>query len=159
VWTLADATDCATIDGNPKASTINTAFGGDWENEGELEDGDTADGLFAASVVDGWGNLPLSGTWTINPTFWTKYSSAVISIHVGGGRFGDSGVMFLVDQGATSGTWSGTQGPNVNGGGLSNIKLWGSGEGGETEVPEPASLALLGLGLLGLGFARRRVAG
>ena len=44
----------------------------------------------------------------------------------------------------------------VLGGGLSNIRLWG--EGGGTTVPEPSSLALLGLGLLGFAVRRRRKA-
>ena len=30
------------------------------------------------------------------------------------------------------------------------------GSGGSTAVPEPGTLALFGLGVLGLGFARRR---
>lgn len=39
--------------------------------------------------------------------------------------------------------------------GASHLEAWGS-TGGGTSVPEPATLSMLGLGLLGLGFAARR---
>lgn len=40
-------------------------------------------------------------------------------------------------------------------GSISHISIWG-GPGTTTNVPEPATVALLGIGLLGAGFAKRR---
>lgn len=44
-------------------------------------------------------------------------------------------------------------------GAISHISIWGreDGGGGQQEIPEPATLALVGLGLLAAGSLRRRV--
>lgn len=144
--------------GNPNAGTIAGYFGGVWTQAGELT-GNGNNGLFTVQVTSGsWGaSAPVSGTWAIDSSFWTTYGVAVISMHVGGGAPGDINepdhFAWLVTPGELSGTWNYIQNLG-NGGGLSNIKLWGSGE--PTRVPDSAStLALIGLGLAGLGVVAR----
>jgi hypothetical protein len=97
-----------------------------------------------------------TGTFSFSPTLWDDNGSLAIGFKFGTGSQPDEWFVYLLQDLVSSGTWSFV---NVfgTGGGLSHLVIYGM-EGGDTNVPEPAMLTLFGLGLLGIGFARRRKA-
>ena len=94
-----------------------------------------------------------SGTWTLNPGT-TGDVGSFVAIHAGNGQ---NDTLFRINSPGLFGTWA-----TLNGHDLSNFDLFGCPAtspscGTPTRVPEPASLALFGTALAGLGlFGRRR---
>lgn len=161
--------------GTLKAADVGAAFGGTWTSAGQRTSNGTSGSLTTNLTSGSWGSDPVSGTWSIAPSFWSTYSSAIISIHVGGGGnnnlvqgSGSGGdddehssvtwFAWVITPSQTSGTWNYS---NTNhGGGLSNMELWGSGQG-NGNIPAPGvpdsgtTLALMGLALVGLALSSR----
>jgi hypothetical protein len=102
-----------------------------------------------------FGQNGTTGSWGIlGPSPWDTYDALAIGFKFGTGNQPDEWFVYSLQQGVTSGLWDFV---NVfgKGGGLSHLTFY-SGAG--TTVPEPATLLLFGLGLLSLGFARRKKA-
>jgi PEP-CTERM motif len=105
--------------------------------------------------LSGTGLGGTSGTWTFNPGS-TNYVVAFLEINAG-----SIGKLYDVDPDKNTGFWD-TSDITVGGNhpALSHLDFYGlaagPGGGGTGDIPEPASLALLGAGLVGLGLTRRR---
>jgi PEP-CTERM motif-containing protein len=122
---------------------LNGSFGSGWT--------DIADGSFTQLTNTNNGS---TGTFSLDPSLWDDYSSLAIGFKFGTGNQPDEWFVYTLNDLVSSGLWS-----FVNtfhrGGGLSHVVIYG---GEKREVPEPTTLALMGLGLIGLGLARRKKA-
>ena len=123
-----------------------------------------------------FGSDTYSGNWTISASApylnpWDFYKNVYIGFHFGGGGVSDASnpdsFILQLSPVDLTGTWelTGTNAEQVKLGGLSNIYLLASGRctdgvpcvrDPQEDVPEPASLALVGLGLVAAVAARRR---
>lgn len=125
-----------------------------------IEKDSTALGLLGGDLR-GSGHNANSGTWSFGADLWDDWSRLFIGFHFGNaGDFESTNPdSFIVELARPDimGTWelAGT-GARLNG--LSNLYLLGVNDGSPppNEIPEPTTLALVGLGLLGAGAARRR---
>lgn len=159
VATLGDAIECRTQDSINlnDSDDLNALFGTNyiWVKEGELTNEGSND-LF--TVNTDFGGTDVTGTWSIDESFWSTYGRAVITMHVGHGGGNPDAFAWLITPGETSGFFS-YERVTGGGGGLSNMFLFGSGipDIPDIKLPEPNIGALLVIGLLSIFFARRRI--
>ena len=143
-YSLSDAAQSACFSGND-SNQINSSFslfgmtGWTLSDKNEGSDGDGVISFTTAPT-----NGAKSGGWAIDTL--AGLDNIVITLKAGNG-FG----AFLLDLTVSdplSGTWA-------SGKGLSHASIYYIGE--PAKVPEPGIFALMGLGLLGIGIARRRI--
>lgn len=116
----------------------------------------TGEGAGSGLVGIGSGQYSQSGTtgtFSLDAGLWETWDEIAVGFKFGTGNQPDEWFVYLLKPLVASGNW---QFVNVfgRGGGLSHIQLYGRSS--VANVPEPGTLALLGLGLLGAGVARRR---
>ncbi|WP_296934586.1 PEP-CTERM sorting domain-containing protein [uncultured Marinobacter sp.] len=95
-------------------------------------------------------------TWEFDASFWNDYSEGALGFKFGTGNQPDEWFVFSLQSLVSSGAWAFIEGSDVRtrGDGLSHVNLYG--KKGDITVPEPGTIALLGLGLVSMTIARRR---
>ncbi len=117
----------------------------------EIEKLEDASGFLGGDWFSVDGLAATSGSVTIEQAVYDQWSDVHIAFRFGNQNNPPDWFSYALS-GVLDAEWSIFQGDNDWA--LSNVALWGK-ENGHT-VPEPMTLGLLGVGLLGLGVAARR---
>ena len=100
-----------------------------------------------------YGNAQL-GLWQIDDSVWDLYSDVMLVLQGGNGdTIPNTYVGYLLEEGED---WGAFLSPYMMGGrrqGISHLSIYLRGS---NAVPEPTTLALIGIGLVGLAYMRRR---
>jgi len=132
------------------------ANGTDWSFIEKSENSNPGSSYGLTYTAGAGDSTSITGSWSFSSTFWDTYGEAALGFKFGTGNTPDEWFVFDVKNGSTGGDWTFFS-TLVNGngtGGLSHMNLYAKEKG--TSVSEPATLGLLGLGLLGLSLTRRR---
>jgi hypothetical protein len=164
VWTSAGATPILCKNPSLNHTFVDSAFVSSCVDAGTGNiNGNPKTDAFLASNADldytgiGSGTFTQkgdSGTFGLSSSLWDEWSSIAVGLKFGTGNKPDAWFVYLLHPGVTAGYWE-FYNKFDRGGGLSHVQLYGV-QRGSTKVPEPASLALVSLGALGLALARRR---
>jgi len=132
-------------------ATFISTYGTGWTELSKIEGPSWGTGNLGLTLPTGQGGT--SGTWEVNSDAWDGYVQGEILAIL---KAGTNAAAYEIDLSVTSGTWDISSDGWIADGkasGLSHFSFWTT-----AAVPEPAVIALFGVGLLGLGFARRRKA-
>lgn len=131
---------------DPDMSPVIAKF--DFNDNGAVTQTTLNTALFPSLDGSEWSFDGPSSTWTYNP----GPGDPTISFFVAKGSSAFN--LFLADDELTD-QWLTPTNPGGGPAGLSHLTFYDT-DGGDFDVPEPMTLALVGLGLLGVGIARRR---